>query len=409
MPEAAPLSGNAQADVCVIGAGVAGITTAYLLAQKGRTVVVIDEGAIGGGMTSCNTGELAVAMGGHAAIERRHGIDGARLAAASQAGAIDAVEGIVRREEIACDFERVGGYLAAAAGPGALALELESAERAGVPGIELVAAAPLDGVRVGEALRFPRQAQLHPLKYLAGLARAIVRDRGEIHCGTHVSQVRGGGTVAITTREGYRIDCDAAVVAADVPVGDMDAMAAHLTAGTRCILGIRIPRGTVPRELLRELDETVHFARSIPDLEPHGEILLVGEEPAGHEVDAGERFQALERWMRVRYPMAREILYRWTERVAQSHDGLAYIGASLEQQNVFIAAGDCGLRLVNGTIGALVVTDLVHGAEVPWAELYDPARGESEGERTFAQDALHAAWLYARRAAAIPLNAARSG
>src|SRR5262245_42313658 len=92
VPVREPLSGNARADVCVVGAGIAGITTAYLLSQKGRTVIVIDDGPIGGGMTSRTTAHLVTAIDDRwHEVEELHGPGGAKLAAASHAGAIDSI------------------------------------------------------------------------------------------------------------------------------------------------------------------------------------------------------------------------------------------------------------------------------------------------------------------------------
>src|SRR5918999_566914 len=112
LQEAAPLTGNETADVCVVGAGIAGITTAYMLALAGRSVVVIDDGAIGSGETHHTTAHLVNALDDrYFELERLHGARGARLAAKSHTAAIDAIEEIVGRESIECSFERLDGYL----------------------------------------------------------------------------------------------------------------------------------------------------------------------------------------------------------------------------------------------------------------------------------------------------------
>ena len=107
-----PLMEDLRTDVCVIGAGIAGITTAYLLALEGRRVVVLEDGAIGGGETGRTTAHLANALDDrYHVLERLHGEEGARLAAASHTAAIDRIESIVAAEGIACDFQRLEGYL----------------------------------------------------------------------------------------------------------------------------------------------------------------------------------------------------------------------------------------------------------------------------------------------------------
>ena len=400
VPEASPLAGNAGADICVIGAGIAGLTTAYLLAQKGKSVIVLDDGPIGGGMTSRTTGHLVTAHDDrYAALERLHGPEGARIAANSHAAAIDAIEGIIRREGIECDFERLDGYLFLPPGGDQEALdeEFEAARRAGVEGIELVERAPIEAFDTGRCLRFPKQAQFHPLKYLSGLARGVLRDRGAIHCGTHAEEIREGRSPCVLTREGYRVDCAAVVVATNVPINDKVKLHTKQAPYLTYVIAARVPRGTVARALLWDTLDPYHYVRIIPDLEPYGDILVVGGEDhkTGQAHDGGERFAALERWMRERYPVAREILYRWSGQVMETHDYLGLIGRNPGDDNVYVVTGDSGMGLTHGTIAGLVITDLVHGAEVEWSGLYDPRRITLRSAGTYAKETSNMAAQYA--------------
>jgi len=110
-PAYPPLAEDLHADVCVVGAGIAGLTTAYLLTREGRSVVVLDDGPVGGGMTEVTTAHLANALDDrYVEIERLHGEEGARLAAESHSAAIDRIEANVRTEGIDCDFTRLDGF-----------------------------------------------------------------------------------------------------------------------------------------------------------------------------------------------------------------------------------------------------------------------------------------------------------
>jgi glycine/D-amino acid oxidase-like deaminating enzyme len=178
------LAENATANVCVVGAGIAGMTTAYLLALAGKSVVVLDDGSIGGGMTGRTTAHLVTALDDrYFELEHLHGRKGARLAAESHRASIDKVESIVKAEKIDCEFERLDGFLFVPPGDSKeiLEREIEAAQRAGLTDLEIVERAPIQSYDTGKALRFPRQAQFHPLKYLAGLARAIEREGGRIY------------------------------------------------------------------------------------------------------------------------------------------------------------------------------------------------------------------------------------
>ena len=177
LPTYPKLSGDLDVDVCVVGAGLAGMTTAYLLGRAGRRVAVLDDNAIGGGETGRSTAHLASAFDDRFhEVERLHGARGARLTYESHAAAIDAIERIAREEGIDCDFTRLDGLLFPAGGDGREELERErdAAHRAGFAGVELLDRPPVDAWGPGPCLRFPNQGQFHPLKYLAGL------DNGEI-------------------------------------------------------------------------------------------------------------------------------------------------------------------------------------------------------------------------------------
>src|SRR5216110_3008962 len=111
-PSQSPLGQDTSANVCIIGAGIAGLTTAYLLGREGKAVIVLDDGPIGGGMTARTTAHLTNALDDRFyELERLFGEEGSRLAADSHTAAIDRVEAIGQEEKIDCEFERVDGYL----------------------------------------------------------------------------------------------------------------------------------------------------------------------------------------------------------------------------------------------------------------------------------------------------------
>ena len=135
----APLSENLSADVCVIGAGIAGVNTAYSLAREDRHVVLVDDGPVGGGMTGRTTAHLVTALDDrYSEIEKILGEECARGCAESHTAAINWIEAIVAKEKIDCDFERVAGYLFLPPGGSAIELkrEVDAAIRAGLRDIE---------------------------------------------------------------------------------------------------------------------------------------------------------------------------------------------------------------------------------------------------------------------------------
>src|SRR5947209_1717149 len=176
-----PLTQNISTEICIVGAGIAGMTTAYLLARAGRDVIVIDDGPVGGGMTGRTTAHLVNALDDRFyEIESMLGGEESRLSAESHTAAIDQVERIVQDEQIECDFERVDGYLFLPPNGSVqnLEKELDAIHRAGLSGVERVEAIPYMRHTSGPGLRFPWQAQFHPLKYLNALAQSLTRRGG---------------------------------------------------------------------------------------------------------------------------------------------------------------------------------------------------------------------------------------
>lgn len=384
LPQFAALTSHAHADVCVVGAGIAGLTTAYQLTRAGKSVIVLDDGPIASGETARTTAHLSSALDDRFyEIERVHGAEGARTAADSHAAAIDTIERIVADEQIDCDFARVDGYLFNPPGGslGLLQRELDAAHRAGLHDVELVDRAPFISFDSGAALLFPRQAQLHPLKYIAALASALVRDGGRIYAHTHAQAIRGGSDARVETQNGWTVQCGSIVVATNTPINDRVTIHTRQTAYRSYVIGIAVPVGTVPNVLYWDTADPYHYVRLQPasptDPRPSRDILIVGGEDhlTGQAGDARERFEHLEQWTRARFPMAGDVRYRWSGQVMEPADGLAYIGRNLgDEPNVYIATGDSGHGMTHGTIAALLLTDLIHGRANPWHTLYDPAR-----------------------------------
>src|SRR6187402_1129481 len=226
VPSYAPLTADATSDVCIIGAGIAGLTTAYLLTQVGKSVVVVDDGAIGSGMTGVTTAHLVNALDDrYFELERLHGERGARLAAESHTSAIDRIESIVTRERIACDFTRLDGYLFCAPEHDETYLdrELAAIHRAGLHNVVKNGRAPL-AFDTGPCLRFPNQAQFHPLKYLSGLTSAIQKQGGRIVSQCHVESIHAGRPHRVVTPSGTEVKAKSVVVATNIPINDLFAI-----------------------------------------------------------------------------------------------------------------------------------------------------------------------------------------
>lgn len=406
LPSLPRVSQDMRTNVCIVGAGIAGMSTAYLLARAGRAVVVIDDGQVGGGETGRTTAHITVALDDrYYNIEKQHGEDGARLAAQSHSAAITRIEKIATEEDIDCDFERVDGYLFLSPGEkrGKLERELEATHRAGLRDTEIVERAPIDFWDTGPALRFPRQAQFHPLKYLSGVTRAFLRDGGKVFTNTHAEKIEDGEPCKVTTSDGFVISADHVVVATNTPVNDWVILHTKQSAYRSFVIGARVPRGSVPRGLYWDTADPYHYVRlqevdSSLDPARLEDILIVGGEDhkTGQEDDAEERFKCLEEWTRERFPMVKGVDFKWSGQVMEPVDSLAFIGKNPGvDRHIYIATGDSGNGITHGTIAGMLLSEIILGKENQWRKLYDPSRKTLRTAGEFLKENINVAAQYA--------------
>jgi glycine/D-amino acid oxidase-like deaminating enzyme/nitrite reductase/ring-hydroxylating ferredoxin subunit len=392
------LAEDTSADVIVIGAGIAGLTTAYSLAKEGASVVVLEDGVVGGGETERTTAHISNALDDrYFELERIHGEAGARHAAMSHTAAIERIASIVEAESIDCELARVDGYLflGEGHGPDLLQRELEACHRAGLDGVELLPRidAPFD---TGPVLRFPRQAQFHPTRYLQGLVHGIACANGRVHEHSHVETVEGGSDPHVIVRGGHRVRARDIVVATNTPFHTRFAIHTKQAPYRTYVIAARIPRGSMPAMLLWDTLDPYHYVRLTRHDEEHDLLIVGGEDhKTGHDTTPEHRWDALEKWARARFPQMLEVAHRWSGQVMEPVDGMAFIGrAPGDPEHVWVAIGDSGNGMTHGTIAGILLSDLIHHRPNPWADLYDPARVRLGGLRDFARENLDVAKEY---------------
>ena len=398
VPQLPALSTGAHADVCVVGAGIAGVTTAYCLMQEGRSVILLDDSQPGRGMTERTTAHLSHAIdAGYVEIERLHGRSGARLAAESHTAAIDWIEKTANEAGIACEFLRVDGYLCAASPDDTQRIKDEwmAVLRAGLTEVEHIAEPAGPFSQNGPCLRFPHQAQFHPLKYLAGLVDALRKGGCRAFSGAHVTKVESGKQARVETSQGCVVTADAVVVATNTPINNMVTIHTKQAAYLTYVIGASIPAETIEQAMWWDTQDPYHYVRTERRALPGGgeELLLIvgGEDhKAGQADDAELRYGRLEAWARRHVPAMGAVIYRWSGQVMESVDGLAFIGRNPgDADNIYIATGDCGMGMTHGTIAGLLLTDLIMGRDSAWASLYSPSRQPVRAMGEFVRESLN--------------------
>ncbi len=394
-----PLKENLRCEVCIVGAGMAGLTTAYMLTRSGRSVVVLDDGLIASGESGRTTAHLSNAIDDrYCHLEQVHGPVKTRLAAESHTAAINRIEAIVNLEHIDCDFRRVDGYLFMPPGQTTQLLEqeLQACHRAGLVGVEMCPQSPLGQVNTGPALRFPMQGQFNPLRYYHGLLAAIELAGGRVFTDTHVVDVSGKGLGSVITRDGCVVTADTVVICTNSPVNDRVAIHTKQAAYRTYVIAAMVPKDSVPTALFWDMADPYHYVRT-QSAKDHDVLIIGGEDHKTGQGASAMAWARLEEWGRRLFPMIQGIEARWSGQVMETMDGLGFIGRNPgDEPNVFIATGDSGMGMTHGTIAGMVLTDLILQRKNVWTDLYDPSRRPVSAAGEFIRENANVAAQYSQ-------------
>jgi glycine/D-amino acid oxidase-like deaminating enzyme/nitrite reductase/ring-hydroxylating ferredoxin subunit len=374
MPTFDSLSHDIEVDACIVGGGVAGLTTAYLLMKEGKRVAIIESFELGSGQTGRTTAHLSnILADRYFNLEKFHGEKGARMIIESHRAAIHKIEQIVREEKIECDFEKVNGFLFMGADDNEQTIQREQStcHRLGLD-VRVQDALPIKGFKPRPSLRFSDQAQIHPLKYIRKLAELLQKGGALIFTRTFVDQIEGGEKAFVKTRDDCKVHCKSIVVATNSPINDVFAIHTKQAPYRTYAMAFQVPEGKMQNALYWDTSEPYHYAR----LEGLNILIVGGEDhKTGQESHPEMHYQKLEDWTRAHFSFAGEVLYQWSGQVMQSMDGLAFLGHNpMDRENVYVITGDTGNGFTHATIGAMLITDQIQGRENQWEKLYNPSR-----------------------------------
>ena len=380
------LNNDIESDILIIGGGIAGLTTAYCLAKEGRNVILVEDGFIGSGETGRTTAQLTCALDDrYFELENTFGQPTSKLAAQSHTAAIEWIANTVKQHNISCYFKRVDGYLFSHASDTNenLQKEYKATQRAGLQTEMLNKIPSIAAEQVKWCIKFPNQAQFHILLYMKGLVDAFIQLGGKIYTETKAENITKEGATA----NGFIIKANHIVVATNTPVNDWVTMHTKQWPYRSYVIAAKIQKGKLPYSLWWDtgdqdskwITKPYHYVR-LEELNEQYDMLIAGGEDHrtgqadDEKIKEEDRYNNLEAWTRKKFPAIEKIEFKWSGQVMEPVDSLAFIGKNPGDENIYIITGDSGNGMTHGTLGGMIIKDIINENENPWIKMYSPSR-----------------------------------
>lgn len=368
------LAGDLEVDVAIIGAGITGLSAAYLLGRAGCKVAVLEDKQVGWGTTGSSTGNLYAPVDVHLAqIQAKHGDETLRALVDCRSQAIDFIAQLIATHAIDCAFTRAPWFLftdMATVAP-TIRRELEAAHAAGLAVSETVPA-DFPYPRVMALAQVAGQAQLDPLAYVRALAEALPQDQVRIYENTAVTGVQSGRPCRVQTNRGT-VKAQQVIMATHTPKG-IYAVQAMMECKREHAIAVRLKGALPPAGIYWHQQSDQHYSVR-PQRDERGEYLLVLGEPmlVGQRESTQAHLARLETYARTHFEVE-EVVYAWAAQNYRPADLLPYIGTSFTENQVYIATGFAADGLVWGTAAAMIISELIQGRTHPAARFFDPKR-----------------------------------
>lgn len=389
IPQRQPLTGDLEVEAAVIGGGMAGILTAFLLQEAGCQVAVVEAGRIASGQSRNTTAKITAQHGMiYQKLIRTLGAEGARQYARANQEAVQAYKALIREKQIPCDLEERCAYVYGSDAQ-ALQEEVQAAASLGLPA-EYAHHVPIPVPAAG-AVRFIGQAQFHPLKFLRHLSQGLT-----VYEHTPVQQVEED---RLMTPRGC-IKARHIVFACHFPFLNVPGLYfARLHQERSYVLALE---GAPRVEGMYISGEAGGWSfRNWGDL-----LLLGGENHRTGESGKGGRYKRLRQKAAEWFPGSREVAC-WSAQDCITPDGVPYIGRyAASRPNWYVATGFQKWGMTTSMVSATILRDMIGGKESPYARVFAPDRLETAAIPGMAADGGKAVKGLAKRFFQMPTQAA---
>ncbi|MFY8264148.1 FAD-dependent oxidoreductase [Clostridium perfringens] len=352
------LNKDIKTDVLVIGAGIAGILTAYMLKQNGREVIVIDASEIASGNTKNTTAKITSQHDLiYSKLIAEFGEEKARQYAKANELAIKKYKEIIEDKRIECDFEEKPAYVYSLNEVDVLKEEVEAAKNLGIDA-EFVQEANLP-FKINGAVKFNNQAQFNPLKFLKGISNELV-----IYENTRALEIKEN----LVVTSGGNITAKNIVVATHYPI---------MNAPGYYFMKMHQERSYVlALENISEIDGMyIDLNKEGYSFRTYNNLLLLGgiSHRTGENEEGGS-YDELRKVAKRLYPKAKEKYY-WSAQDCMTIDGIPYIGRySSETPNIYVATGFNKWGMTSSMVSAMIISDMILEKENDFSEIFSPRR-----------------------------------
>ncbi|AIY04346.1 2Fe-2S iron-sulfur protein [Planococcus sp. PAMC 21323] len=392
IPSYPALQANESTDIAVVGGGMVGVISAYLLAKAGRKVTLIEAGKLVDGVTGRTTAKITAQHGlYYDSLIQVAGEEQAKLYYQANMDGLNFIEKTAKELSIDCDFSHHNAFVYAntAAGAKKIEKEAEAYMKLGIDG-ELAKDEVELPFSVEEAIVMRNQAQFHPVKFLAGLIKEIERLGGKIYEQTRAMKILSKNDPVIQTENLSHLSCNKVIVASHYPFNDFDGMYfSRLTVNRSYAIAAKIS-GNVPNDMYISGDMPSRSLRYATG-ENGEKLLLIGGD--GHATGKSssetiEHYYNLEKFGDEHFGIE-EVPYRWSSQDMTTLDTIPYIGTiTAGYDNILVATGFHKWGMSNGALAGMLLSDQVLGKENRYAAVFDPTRTKvkSKDAVSFAKD-----------------------
>ena len=372
-PSFSKLNKNIEADVCIIGAGITGIMTAYMLKDSGLKICLIEKGEVCSGVTENTTAKVTSQHGLiYRYLEDSFGIEFARKYLKSNEEAINMIEDIVKKENIECEFQRTDNYIYTCTNEYIQRIkdEVETVNKLGLNAEQINKINLPFEIKIG--IKFPNQAKFHPLKYLYKVIEILESNDIEIYTNSIIKDIEKEGIGYILKTEEYDVKCKYVVMATHYPIKSFPGLHFLKMYQDRSYAIAIEPHEKINPGMYISAESPVASFRPIND-----ELLIIGGEDhktGDNSKDLNICYKSLETYAKEIYP-SMKVKYRWATQDCVSLDKVPYIGDfSNLMPNIYIATGYKKWGMTTSHVAAKIIRDKILDIDNEYEEIYRATR-----------------------------------